>query len=77
MFPYYHHPLRNLELNTYASVLQPTPVTLDFNAFPLCQVKDKTKVGRWEQWERFAFLRGLRMYGRGKWKKISKLIPTR
>jgi hypothetical protein len=30
-----------------------------------------------ERWERRAFLEGLRKYGQGKWKKISKLIPTR
>lgn len=35
------------------------------------------KTGRWERWERQAFLEGLRKYGQGKWKKISKLIPTR
>lgn len=35
------------------------------------------KTGRWELWEKRAFLEGLRRYGRGKWKKISRLIPTR
>lgn len=35
------------------------------------------KKGRWENWEKMAFLRGYRFYGRGKWTKISLLIPTR
>ena len=35
------------------------------------------KCGRWEKWERMVFLYGYRLYGKGKWSKISKLIPTR
>jgi hypothetical protein len=33
--------------------------------------------GRWTEWEKLAFLKGLRLYGRGNWKKISDMIPTR
>eukprot|EP00980_Cylindrotheca_fusiformis_P010613 scaffold2362_cov109-Cylindrotheca_fusiformis.AAC.4 len=33
--------------------------------------------GRWEEYEKLAFLRGLRLYGRGNWKAIGSLIPTR
>jgi hypothetical protein len=39
--------------------------------------KQQHKTGRWTQGERFAFLQGLRIHGRGKWKKISRTIPTR
>jgi len=35
------------------------------------------KRGRWERWEKVAFLKGLRKYGKGKWKLIGSLIPTR
>ena len=35
------------------------------------------KRGRWEIEEKKAFLKGLRIYGRGKWKAIAKLIPQR
>jgi hypothetical protein len=41
------------------------------------QETKKKNVGRWFQHERRAFLSGLRIHGRGKWKKISKMIPTR
>lgn len=41
------------------------------------QEKVKKNVGRWDHWERLAFLEGLRRYGRGRWKKISDMIPTR
>eukprot|EP00536_Pseudo-nitzschia_multiseries_P019250 jgi/Psemu1/59685/gm1.59685_g len=37
----------------------------------------RTSIGRWETWERFEFLRGLRKHGRGHWKKIGESIPTR
>ena len=33
--------------------------------------------GRWETRERLYFLQGLRLYGKGRWKKISELISTR
>lgn len=36
-----------------------------------------SNTGRWETRERLAFLRGLRLYGRGNWKQISKMISTR
>ena len=39
--------------------------------------KKRTSIGRWETWEKFAFLRGLRRHGRGHWKKIGESIPTR
>jgi len=35
------------------------------------------KIGRWTLEERKAFLRGLKEYGKGKWSKIAKGIPTR
>lgn len=35
------------------------------------------KTGRWTKKERLTFLIGLRRYGKGKWKKISTMIPTR
>lgn len=35
------------------------------------------KIGRWEKWECVLFLNGLKEYGKGKWKQIAKLIPTR
>lgn len=41
------------------------------------KLKKETSVGRWEDWERFEFLRGLRLHGRGNWKKIGESIPTR
>jgi hypothetical protein len=41
------------------------------------KLKKQTSVGRWETWERFEFLRGLRRHGRGNWKKIGESIPTR
>mmetsp|Transcript_38291 Transcript_38291/g.55944 ORF Transcript_38291/g.55944 Transcript_38291/m.55944 type:complete len:110 (-) Transcript_38291:681-1010(-) len=37
----------------------------------------QTKTGRWERSENVAFLRGLKYYGKGKWKQIGALIPTR
>jgi hypothetical protein len=37
----------------------------------------KVKIGRWEKWEQIKFLEGLRLYGRGHWKKIADTIPTR
>ena len=39
--------------------------------------KKHTSIGRWETWERFAFLRGLRLHGKGHWKTIGESIPTR
>jgi hypothetical protein len=33
--------------------------------------------GRWALEEKKAFLRGFRLYGKGKWKAIAKLIPER
>ena len=39
--------------------------------------KTGTSVGRWETWERFEFLRGLRRHGKGRWKTIGESIPTR
>lgn len=33
--------------------------------------------GRWEKHERMAFLRGFRRYGKGKWKQIGAMIPSR
>ena len=35
------------------------------------------KYGRWTPAEKAAFLTGLRRFGRGKWKEIAKLIPSR
>lgn len=35
------------------------------------------KIGRWETWERMAFLRSVRVHGRGNWKAIAEDIPTR
>lgn len=35
------------------------------------------KYGRWTPAEKAAFLTGLKRFGRGKWKEIAKLIPTR
>jgi len=37
----------------------------------------RNKVGRWEKWEHEAFLQGLKIHGKGNWKLISKMIPTR
>lgn len=37
----------------------------------------KINRGRWTLQERLAFLRGLRVHGKSKWKEISKMIPTR
>ena len=48
-----------------------------------CKKRKKAKpkkgatTGRWETWERFEFLRGLRRHGRGNWKTIGESIPTR
>ena len=36
-----------------------------------------TARGRWQTWERFEFLKGLRRHGRGHWKIIGESIPTR
>lgn len=41
------------------------------------KMKNRTSIGRWERWEKFEFLRGLRRHGEGKWKKIGENIPTR
>ena len=41
------------------------------------KIKKHTVIGRWEPGERFAFLRGLRIHGKGNWKKIGESIPTR
>lgn len=38
---------------------------------------DKLNQGRWTKSERLAFLRGLRKFGKSKWKEISTLVPTR
>mmetsp|Transcript_34842 Transcript_34842/g.74271 ORF Transcript_34842/g.74271 Transcript_34842/m.74271 type:complete len:172 (+) Transcript_34842:140-655(+) len=35
------------------------------------------KSGRWTDSERRMFLKGLKKFGRGKWKEIATLIPTR
>ena len=35
------------------------------------------KFGRWEKREKLAFLQGLRLFGRGKWKRIGDNIPSR
>ncbi|KAL3797447.1 hypothetical protein ACHAW5_004466 [Stephanodiscus triporus] len=35
------------------------------------------KSGRWTDAERLTFLKGLKRFGRGKWKEIATLIPTR
>ena len=35
------------------------------------------KIGRWENWECMLFLDGLKIHGKGKWKQIALLIPTR
>ncbi len=35
------------------------------------------RVGRWLMEEKKTFLKGLRIYGRGQWKAIAKLIPNR
>jgi len=37
----------------------------------------RNKIGRWEQWEHETFLHGLKIYGKGNWKLISQMIPTR
>jgi len=36
-----------------------------------------SKSGRWTDLERRTFLKGLKKFGRGKWKEIATLIPTR
>jgi hypothetical protein len=38
---------------------------------------EKNKIGRWEKWEHKAFLEGLKIHGKGNWKLISTMIPTR
>jgi SHAQKYF class myb-like DNA-binding protein len=40
-------------------------------------IKMSGKYGRWTPAEKAAFLTGLKRFGRGKWKEIAKLIPTR
>ncbi|KAL7496200.1 hypothetical protein ACHAWT_009953 [Skeletonema menzelii] len=40
-------------------------------------IKLSGKYGRWTPAEKAAFLTGLRRFGRGKWKEIAKLIPSR
>jgi hypothetical protein len=35
------------------------------------------KTGRWEEHERVSFMKGFRQHGRGKWKEIADMIPTR
>ena len=37
----------------------------------------RNKIGRWGLAEQRAFLQGLKKYGKGKWSKISKDIPSR
>ena len=67
-------PLSNVSLNSCNQIRSESRLTA-----PAARgsVIKKKNVGRWHEWERLAFLRGLRRFGRGKWKKISKLIPTR
>lgn len=35
------------------------------------------RAGRWSPEEKLLFLHGLKMFGRGKWKKIQTFLPTR
>lgn len=39
--------------------------------------KQYRKKGRWERDEKMLFLKGIRIYGIGKWSDISKMIPNR
>jgi Myb-like DNA-binding domain len=36
-----------------------------------------SRSGRWTPEEKLLFLHGLRLYGRGRWKKIRQFLPTR
>jgi hypothetical protein len=35
------------------------------------------KIGRWSTAEKLLFLHGLKLFGRGRWKKISTFLPLR
>ncbi|KAL3789502.1 hypothetical protein HJC23_009738 [Cyclotella cryptica] len=39
--------------------------------------KSNVKSGRWTQAEKLTFLVGLKKFGRGKWKEIATMIPSR
>mmetsp|Transcript_16053 Transcript_16053/g.34768 ORF Transcript_16053/g.34768 Transcript_16053/m.34768 type:complete len:171 (-) Transcript_16053:111-623(-) len=39
--------------------------------------KSAIKSGRWTVEEKATFLKGLKMFGKGKWKEIATMIPTR
>jgi hypothetical protein len=74
------HPLSNISTNKHnlrqsrkqiyrAAVLSENATTT---------ISKKTlKIGRWNESEKLAFLQGLNIHGRGKWKAISQMIPTR
>jgi hypothetical protein len=56
-----------------------TAITMgqDYHHAPLFSTTQLYNEGRWTFEEKILFLKGLRRYGRGKWKKIGSLLPTR
>ena len=78
--------LSNIHLKMNKAISSSTPFNKTFDpvrVFPPGTIiesstkKKKGVAGRWEQFERHAFLRGLRYHGKGKWKAIASYIPTR
>lgn len=70
--------IRGPKATSSASTEPSTPIVLETNNTQhLGSRKKRVSVGRWEKWERMAFLKGLRHHGRGHWKLISTGIPTR
>jgi hypothetical protein len=71
-------PLHNFDLNSNNSYSNYTHDDNDsIGGKGVVSTKPVTRHGRWLKEERLAFLRGLRVYGKGNWKQIATLIPTR
>jgi hypothetical protein len=69
---------RDPDATSPASTGSSTPVILErSNKKNPISGRKRVSVGRWEKFERMAFLKGLRQHGRGHWKLISTGIPTR
>lgn len=76
------NPLGNLDVNDGQMFYFTTPLQARGNKRTMegrssTAAESLKNTGRWTEWEKLAFLKGLRLHGRGNWKKISSMIPTR